>query len=126
MKNLFRLFAALGLVVCFGFSSTEINNEEESGAEFYYCYIEGYYNGDSEQRGWYFSSVREMEEAPSSDCSAWKEYTESQLKYFTAECSSYTVYGPFGVGDSSYAHHKKKMRQFKDLGKVLASSRGPK
>lgn len=124
MKTILKILVVVFVVTSFAFMA---NNEEEkeNKTEFYYSYIEGYYDGDPDQRGWYFSSIEEMDR-PSSSCTAWKEFAESQLKNFTAKCDTYTVYGPFGIGSSSGSHRNKKMAQFKRMGEVWQSNKGPK
>lgn len=126
MKKLFLLpVLALGAFVLLSLMPEKELRSNESG-DFYYCYIKGYYNGDPDKVGYYFSSIEEYSSKPSTSCTGWKEHAERNLKNFTAICDSYRLYGPFGVGSEVGIHRTNKMRQFEEVGEVWQSNKGPR
>jgi hypothetical protein len=114
MKKSMYTFALLliGAITIMSFTT----KKEAVSRGFYYCYIKGYYNGDTDDQGYVYSHIKEYKKEPQTTCTGWKEFTEKREDHFTANCSSYTLIGPFSFGHQALQSLRKKRKAKKNAG----------
>jgi hypothetical protein len=114
MKKSIYTFALLliGAITIMSFTTSKENDE----GGFYYCFIKGYYNGDTDDQGFVFSHIEEYKNEPQTHCTGWKEFTEKREDHFTAYCNSYTLIGPFSFGHQAEKSLRDKRKAKKDAG----------
>lgn len=105
-------FLMIGSITMMSFTTTK--GSDERG--FYYCYIKGYYNGDTEDQGYVYSHIEEYKKEPQTSCNGWKEFTEKREDHFTAYCNSYTLIGPFSFGHQAVKSLRAKRKSKKNAG----------
>lgn len=121
--RIYSIIAVLSALTFMSFTSFE-RNTGDSG--FYYCYVKGYYNGDSQSIGTVFSSVEEYSAKPDTDGDCWSKWAENHEKHFTARAHTYTLIGPFSFSHQAYKNQQDKVKTFKKMGHNVSEwNKGP-
>jgi len=131
-KLLLTTISITSILFLISFANNRITPEIRDNATgekgWYYCVVSGTFYNDSDSKGYFFSDFEYFDngDTPTSNCNKWAEYSEKQLDGFTANCSSFKLYGPFKMELDAISHQKKKWKSFKSFAKeVSGSNKGP-